>query len=130
MLHIPAHPSREAATGADGFLGEGVSGNSMGLTATWSDECFVRLSLNFPGDVLALYTDGITEASNEHGEEFGEHCLIDALRQHRELPCKALLAAIVDGVRQFSFQEQHDDITAIVAKVSGGERMRGGSCPA
>ena len=70
----------------------------------------------FPGDVLALYTDGITEASNEQGEEFGERCLIESLQQNRYLPCQALLTAIVDGVRRFSFQEQSDDITAIVAK--------------
>jgi len=69
-----------------------------------------------PGDVLALYTDGITEACNEGGEEFGERCLIDLLRQHRDLPCQALLSAIVDGVQRFSCQEQSDDITAIVAK--------------
>jgi serine phosphatase RsbU (regulator of sigma subunit) len=66
--------------------------------------------------VLALYTDGITEACNERGEEFGEQCLIESLQQHRDLPCQALLSAIVDGVRRFSTQEQHDDITAIVAK--------------
>jgi serine phosphatase RsbU (regulator of sigma subunit) len=70
----------------------------------------------YPGDVLALYTDGITEASNEQGEEFGERCLVESLRQHRDLPCQDLLSAIVDGVRQFRFQEQSDDITAIVAK--------------
>jgi serine phosphatase RsbU (regulator of sigma subunit) len=72
----------------------------------------------FPGDVLALYTDGVTEASNEQGEEFGERCLIESLQQHRDLPCQALLTAIVDCVRRFSFQEQSDDITAIVAKFS------------
>jgi serine phosphatase RsbU (regulator of sigma subunit) len=70
----------------------------------------------FPGDVLALYTDGITEASNERGDEFGEQCLIESLQQHRDLPCQDLLTAIVDRVQRFSFQEQHDDITAIVAK--------------
>ena len=69
-----------------------------------------------PGDVLALYTDGVTEAGNEQGEEFGERCLIESLRKHRDLPCQALLTAIVDGVRGFSPLEQHDDITAIVAK--------------
>jgi serine phosphatase RsbU (regulator of sigma subunit) len=69
-----------------------------------------------PGDVLALYTDGITEASDERGEEFGEQRLIESLQQHRDLPCRALLAAIVDGVRRFSVREQHDDITAIVAR--------------
>jgi serine phosphatase RsbU (regulator of sigma subunit) len=68
------------------------------------------------GDVLALYTDGVTEACNELGEEFGERNLIDALRQHRELPCQILLTAIVEEVQRFSTQEQHDDITAIVAK--------------
>jgi len=70
-----------------------------------------------PGDVLVLYTDGITEASNERGEEFGEQSLIQSLRQHWELSCQALLTTIVDEVRRFSREEQNDDITAIVAKV-------------
>jgi serine phosphatase RsbU (regulator of sigma subunit)/predicted enzyme related to lactoylglutathione lyase len=86
----------------------------LGLFKEW--HCSIREQELSPGDVLALYTDGITEASNERGEEFGEQCLIESLRQHRELSCQALLAAIVDGVRRFSSQEQHDDITAIVAK--------------
>ena len=86
----------------------------LGLFPEWN--CAMREQELFPGDVLALYTDGITEASNECGEEFGERCLIELLRQHRELSCQALLTAIVDGVQRFSSQEQHDDITAIVAK--------------
>ena len=86
----------------------------LGLFKEW--DCGVRERELAPGDVLALYTDGITEACNGQGEEFGEQCLIEALRQHRELPCEALLTAIVDEVQRFSSQEQHDDITAIVAK--------------
>ncbi len=86
----------------------------LGMFREWN--CSMREQELFPGDVLALYTDGITEASNERGEEFGERCLIESLQQHRDLPCQALLTAIVEGVRRFSFQEQHDDITAIVAK--------------
>jgi phosphoserine phosphatase RsbU/P len=89
----------------------------LGLFKEWN--CSMREQELFPGDVLALYTDGITEASNERGEEFGERCLIESLRQYRELSCQALLTAIVDGVRRFSSQEQHDDITAIVAKFRG-----------
>ena len=42
--------------------------------------------------------------------------MIDALLQYRELPCQALLTAIVDEVGRFSSQEQNDDITVIVAK--------------
>ena len=86
----------------------------LGLFREW--DCSMREQELSPGDVLALYTDGITEASNERGEEFGERCLIEALRQHRELSCQALLTVIVDEVRRFSSQVQHDDITAIIAK--------------
>jgi serine phosphatase RsbU (regulator of sigma subunit) len=86
----------------------------LGLFKDWN--CSLREQELCPGDVLALYTDGITEASNVQGEEFGEWCLIESLRQHQELSCQALLTAVVDAVRQFSPQEQQDDITAIVAK--------------
>ena len=86
----------------------------LGLFREW--DCSLREQELSPGDVLALYTDGVTEATDDRGEEFGERYLIESLRQHRELSCEDLLGAIVDGVRQFSAQEQHDDITAIVAK--------------
>jgi serine phosphatase RsbU (regulator of sigma subunit)/catechol 2,3-dioxygenase-like lactoylglutathione lyase family enzyme len=92
------------------------TGTLLGLFREWN--CSMREQRLSPGDVLALYTDGITEASNERGEEFGERCLIEALQQHRHLPCQALLSEIMDGVRRFSFPEQHDDITAIVARFS------------
>jgi serine phosphatase RsbU (regulator of sigma subunit)/predicted enzyme related to lactoylglutathione lyase len=92
----------------------GSTGMLLGLFQDW--ECSVKEHEVSPGDVLALYTDGITEASNAQGEEFGERCLTEALRQHHELPCQVLLAAIVDEVRRFSPEEQSDDITAIVAK--------------
>jgi serine phosphatase RsbU (regulator of sigma subunit) len=91
----------------------------LGLFKEW--DCSMQEQELFPGDVLALYTDGITEACNDRGEEFGERLLIEALRQHRDLSCQALLAAIVDGVRRFGPQEQHDDITAIVAKFKSSE---------
>jgi serine phosphatase RsbU (regulator of sigma subunit)/catechol 2,3-dioxygenase-like lactoylglutathione lyase family enzyme len=91
----------------------------LGLFKEWN--CSLREQELRPGDVLALYTDGITEACNEQGEEFGEWCLVESLRRHRELSCQALLTAIVDAVRQFSPQEQQDDITAIVAKFTETE---------
>ncbi len=86
----------------------------LGLFKEW--DCAVGECNLLPGDVLALYTDGVTEACNDAGEEFGEPYLIERLRQHQELPCHALLTAISDEVRQFSSHEQYDDITLIVAK--------------
>ncbi|WP_433985095.1 PP2C family protein-serine/threonine phosphatase [Tunturiibacter empetritectus] len=69
-----------------------------------------------PGDLFTLYTDGVTESFNESEEEFGEDRLIAALERHSKLPPQALLSAIVDEIKLFSPQEQHDDITLIVAK--------------
>ena len=53
---------------------------------------------------------------NDAGEEFGEERLIKALEAHRQLPPEAIIAAIVEQVKQFSPHEQHDDITLIVGQ--------------
>jgi serine phosphatase RsbU (regulator of sigma subunit)/predicted enzyme related to lactoylglutathione lyase len=89
----------------------------LGLFNDWN--CGVEERELLPGDTLALYTDGLTEAFNVEGEEFGEERLIEALRRRRELPSQALLASLVDDVRQFSPHEQHDDITVVVARCRG-----------
>ncbi len=86
----------------------------LGLFKDW--DCPMGERRLFPGDTLALYTDGITESFNDAGEEFGEQRLIKALQRHRESPAQGLLSAIVDEVQQFSPHEQHDDVTLIVAK--------------
>ena len=87
----------------------------LGLFKEW--RCSIAERQLLPGDILALYTDGVTEAFNHSGEEFGEQRLIEALQRNRERPSQALLAAIVDEVQQFSSREvQHDDITLVVAK--------------
>jgi len=69
-----------------------------------------------PGDALVLYTDGVTEAQSDDGEEFGEERLVGLLREHAELPAPALLQATVDAVQKFSGREQEDDITLVVAR--------------
>jgi serine phosphatase RsbU (regulator of sigma subunit)/catechol 2,3-dioxygenase-like lactoylglutathione lyase family enzyme len=86
----------------------------LGLFTAWDCEIAER-SLS-PGDTLAIYTDGVTEAFNEAGEEFGDQRLIDALRRHRKQSPQAMVASIVDEVSQFGPREQYDDITLIVAK--------------
>ena len=61
----------------------------LGLFQDW--ECAIGESSLFPGDTLALYTDGVTEAFNDRGEEFGEQRLVDSLRRHCDLRPRALL---------------------------------------
>jgi serine phosphatase RsbU (regulator of sigma subunit)/catechol 2,3-dioxygenase-like lactoylglutathione lyase family enzyme len=89
----------------------------LGLFKEW--DCAVADCHLTSGDTLALYTDGITEACNQAGEEFGEQRLIDLLRLHRELTSRDLISAIVNEVQQFSPDEQYDDITLIIAKCVG-----------
>jgi serine phosphatase RsbU (regulator of sigma subunit) len=86
----------------------------LGIFRKW--ECEVGECQLAPGDMLALYTDGITESFDTDGDEFGESRLVDSLLRHRALSPQAALANIVDEVLNFSPQEQHDDITLILAK--------------
>jgi serine phosphatase RsbU (regulator of sigma subunit) len=94
-----------------------TTGTVLGLFEEW--DCSIGERRLGTGDVLVLYTDGVTESFNEAGEEFGERRLIEALRRRRQLPSQAMLSSIVEDVRTFSPPEQHDDITLIVAKCRG-----------
>jgi len=72
-----------------------------------------------PGDVLYLYTDGVTEAMNRRKELFGEQRLFDALNANRDVPLKKLLPAIKREVDNFEDgTEQADDITMLALKIN------------
>jgi serine phosphatase RsbU (regulator of sigma subunit) len=94
-----------------------TTGTVLGLFEDW--DCSIGERRLGSGDLLVLYTDGVTESFNEAGDEFGEQRLIEALRRCRELPCQGMLESIVEDVRKFSPHEQHDDITLIVARCRG-----------
>jgi phosphoserine phosphatase RsbU/P len=91
----------------------------LGLFKEW--DCSVCHADLFAGDTLAIYTDGVTEAFDGDGEEFGEQRLLDSLQRHRDLPCESLVGAVIDEVRRHSPHEQQDDITLIVAKCKSDE---------
>jgi serine phosphatase RsbU (regulator of sigma subunit)/catechol 2,3-dioxygenase-like lactoylglutathione lyase family enzyme len=108
--HLPALLLRN-----DGALERLEStGTVVGLFPEW--DCVTEERTLREGDILAIYTDGVTEAFNEAGDDFGEDRLIDSLRRHAHLPPQLAVSALVDDVRRFSPQEQSDDITLIVAK--------------
>jgi serine phosphatase RsbU (regulator of sigma subunit)/catechol 2,3-dioxygenase-like lactoylglutathione lyase family enzyme len=86
----------------------------LGLFPEW--ECVTRETSLQSGDLLALYTDGMTEAFNDMGEEFGENRVIESLRRNQEQTSSLLVASVIEDVRKFSPREQSDDITLIVAK--------------
>jgi sigma-B regulation protein RsbU (phosphoserine phosphatase) len=70
-----------------------------------------------PGDFLFLYTDGVTEAMNADGQEYGEQRLLGVLQAHRE-DSPAALAEVVQGeVTRFTGAiAPFDDITLLIVK--------------
>lgn len=71
------------------------------------------------GDLLVLFTDGVTEAMNpDQSEEYEEHRLIDCLNRNRDKNSENIMQAIIDDINSFSNNVQYDDITMIVLQVS------------
>ena len=91
----------------------------LGLFKEW--DCSVGETNLFAGDLLALYTDGVTEACDGDYQEYGEQRLVDCLFRHRDLPSQQLVATVLDEVRGFCPHEQQDDITLVVAKCKACE---------
>lgn len=72
----------------------------------------------YPGDILAFYTDGLSEARNKEGEEFGEERLCQVISDNAELPVDDLKQQIIDSILSFlDGQALHDDLTLILAKI-------------
>jgi sigma-B regulation protein RsbU (phosphoserine phosphatase) len=73
-----------------------------------------------PGDLLVVFSDGVSEAFNEAGEEFGEERLVALLNERRGESARSLCASVVDAVNQFAGAAlQSDDVTLVVARVLG-----------
>jgi len=71
------------------------------------------------GDVLVVFTDGVTEAMNPDDEEFGEQRLKDLLRSIAHLPVQEMSTRISHELTKWiAHAPQHDDLTFIVMKVS------------
>jgi len=70
-----------------------------------------------PGDVLAIYTDGVVEAENVGGAEFGDQRMIAALRAMPNGTAQELVQVLMAQIEQFvGTAPQHDDITCMVVR--------------
>ena len=68
------------------------------------------------GDLLTVYSDGVTEAFSADGEEFGEDRLTEILRRHHPLTLAAVLEEVQSRVQAFGDGEQADDQTLLLAR--------------
>jgi sigma-B regulation protein RsbU (phosphoserine phosphatase) len=77
------------------------------------------------GDIIYLYTDGVTEAANSTGDLFTTNRLIDIVNRKRSGDLKELVDNVMDEIHRFTQGvEQSDDITMLVLKVVGKEKMK------
>lgn len=75
-----------------------------------------------PGDIVVVFSDGVSEASNLDGEEFGDDRILEVIVAGRTRPATALVQDIIAAVRAFAVGvPQGDDITAMVVRYLGAE---------
>jgi sigma-B regulation protein RsbU (phosphoserine phosphatase) len=89
------------------------TGMALGILkeASWQQK-IIKL---IPGDVLMLYTDGVTEAQNRLGEMFGEKRLLEVIRPLIGRSATEIQDAVVGEVRRFTENSAYqDDITLVV----------------
>lgn len=78
-----------------------------------------------PDSLFLFYTDGLTEAMNGNGSQFGEDAVADLVKTRRNLPASALQKTILTAVEEFRGpSEQHDDLTMVVVKGAPQPRKR------
>lgn len=94
----------------------GSTGSAIGLTEAfkYSDKT-IELE---PGDVLLLYTDGVTETTSPLGELFGRQRMTDLVLQGSSLTAHDMIHTIRGGLESFAEgATQEDDVTIVVVRV-------------
>ena len=75
-----------------------------------------------PGDLLCFVTDGVTESTNDAGDEYGEGRLMDAIKEARHLDAQGVIEHLIADLREFEDVGQgaslHDDRTVLVLRAN------------
>jgi len=87
----------------------------LGLFRDW--DCSIGETRLEAGNVLTIFTDGITETMGKAGEEFGEARLLRAVQESRDREAAAILRHVEESVENFrSTEQQEDDLTLVIAR--------------
>lgn len=109
--HNPAFLYRSAADRFDSLDATGP------LLGTFEGATFKERQVDIaPGDVLVLYTDGVTEAMNNSSDFFGDDRLREVIRARREEPAATIVRGIWETVRAFRGKVHDDDLTVVAVR--------------
>ncbi len=92
--------------------------------SSWLEELEVPLN---PGDRLFLFTDGLTEARDRHGVEYGEVRLKRMIEQYAEVSTKEVVARLFEAIEGLDRHSKPlDDMTLLVVEIPGKTRQGNG----
>jgi len=114
-LAVGGHPLPMLVRRSGKVEARGVASLPVGLLQE-IDPLDDRVGLG-PGDSLVFYTDGITEARNSGGEQFGDDRLRRVLVNHVGAPVESIIAAVISEVTAFSGGAIDDDAAVLVLRV-------------
>ena len=125
IMKLGGREAVEIETVSTGSLGLdialGIGGPPFGLPLLTDQEAsyptgHVQLQ---PGDLLVIFTDGVVEAVNDAGGEYGEPRLISCIQNAPPEAANETLQRIMADVNSFvGYARQHDDITCLVLRVA------------
>ena len=114
--HNPPLLYRHAADSEPPIVWLQPTGAAIGLV---EEAIFTKAAVTLaPGDILLLYTDGVTEAMDEKGEEFGPQRLVEVVQQHADRPVQGLVSHLRRSIQNFTGGRSLADDTTIVAYCS------------
>jgi len=115
--HNPPLVFRNGRSSRDSTTWLRPTGHAVGLVE--GSEFRTETSLLAPGDILLLYTDGVTEALSPEGEEFGRERLATLVQRVWSLSARDLVGAIRHELQEFTDGEPlADDTTIVVCKIA------------
>jgi len=110
--HNPPFLFRKASNKADLLHNTGIV-----LGALQSTHFKQKITFMEPGDILVIYSDGITEAENSAYEQFEEERLLEVIRKNSNCTAKEIHQAVLDAITDFiGDMEQSDDITLVIVR--------------
>lgn len=82
------------------------------------ENCELASAELMPGDMVVFYTDGVTEAENADGEEFGLERLSELVQRNSSLSAEDLMNNVYNAAANFCSDDFNDDVTLLVVKCS------------
>jgi serine phosphatase RsbU (regulator of sigma subunit) len=97
-----------------------LNSSCLPIGLSLEENCELASAELMPGDTVVFYTDGVTEAENALGEEFGLERLSELVRRNSSLSAEHLMNTVYNAAADFCGDEFNDDVTMLVVKCHFG----------